>query len=109
MDTGRRVLRVDLGFFLRIRVAGTVAVTVADASTVAFGLVAVISAVSVTCSASLLGLGASTATRNLKTWPLASLLSLQVLVWPLGHTAKWGIAAVGLVVRVTVTSPASAP
>ena len=40
---------------------------------------------------------------------MASVLSLHVLVWPLGHTAKWGVAAVGLVARVTVTPLEAAP
>ncbi len=36
-------------------------------------------------------------------------MSLHVLVWPLGHTLKCGVADVGLVVRVSVTSLAAAP
>ena len=82
------MLSVDPCIIFRVRTAGIVAVTVADARTVAFDLVAVISAVSVTSSAFLLDLGTSTAAWNSNTWPLASVLSLHVLVWPLGHTAK---------------------
>jgi hypothetical protein len=90
-------------------VADTVAVTVADAVTETDGFVAVSFAASCTCSPLVLDLGTATAAWSSNTLLLASLLILQVLVWPVGHTAKWGVAAVGFVVRVTLTSVESAP
>jgi hypothetical protein len=90
-------------------VADNDAATVADALTAALGLDVVILASRFTCSPLVLDFGTSTAACSSKTWPLPSELSLQVVVWPLGHTTKWGVALAGLLVRVTVTPLAFAP
>ena len=107
--TGSGVDPAELGAGVGVGVATTVVVTAAEALTDACGLVAVIFAVSLICSPLVLELGTTTAAWSSNSWPLASVASLHVLVCPLGHTAKWGVAAVGVVVRVTVTPVESAP
>jgi len=102
-------LELELELELNFGLAGIAAVTVADAATVAFGLDVVIFASSFTCSPLVLDLGTSTAACSSTVWPLPSVLSLHVVVWPLGHTTKWGVALAGLLVRVTVMPPAFAP
>ena len=94
---------------LDVDFAATAATTVADAFTVVLGLAVVIVAASFTCSPLVLDLGTSTAAWSSMVCPLPSLLTVHVVVRPLGHTTKWGAAAAGLLARVTVTPLALAP
>lgn len=87
---------------------GTSTVIVAYAPSAILGLVLVTFALSVTCSPLVAEFGTATAACSSDV-PVLSDEILHVLVWPVGHTVKCGVAEVGLVTRVTVTPSTLAP